>query len=162
MPEFAVSVCRDIDAPASAIFALLCRPADHPSVDGTGMLRTTESDQVISQVGDVFVMNMFNDDMGDYVMENHVVEFEPDRRITWEPVMKAIEKDDFKGDIGNPGRHQWGWRLEPIAGAGTRVTECFDCSRSPADLQKVLRGGERWRPDMEASLENLARLVGGR
>jgi hypothetical protein len=33
-------------------------------------------------------MNMFNDEMGDYVMENRVVEFEPERRIVWEPVMR--------------------------------------------------------------------------
>ena len=49
------------------------------------MLRES-SGGVISGVGDVFTMKMHNDEMGDYEMANHVVEYEPNRRIGWEPV----------------------------------------------------------------------------
>ena len=159
MAEPSISVTRDIPAPAGRIFTVLARPADHPHVDGSGMVRTALDDAVISKIGDVFAMNMFNDEMGHYVMENHVVEFEPERRIVWEPVMRAIEKPEFQSDAGEPAHHQWGWQLEPLDAGHTRVTEFFDCTHSPAWLQKAVKGGERWRPDIEASLEKLEKLV---
>ncbi len=123
------------------------------------MVRTAVEDVVITKVGDVFAMKMFNDEMGDYVMENRVVEFEPDRRIVWEPVMRSIDKPEFQSGVGERAYHQWGWRLEPLDVGRTRVTEFFDCSRSPDWLQQAVKGGQRWRPGIEASLENLERLV---
>lgn len=36
-------------------------------------------------MGDVFVMKMYFTELGEYEMNNHVVEYEPDRRIGWEP-----------------------------------------------------------------------------
>src|SRR5580704_18234234 len=99
-PPFAVS--RDIAAPAGQIFSVLARPATHAEVDGSGMVRTALDDVVISKVGDVFVLNMHNDDIGGYVMENHVVEFEPGRRIAWEPVMRSTEKADLPARVFQP------------------------------------------------------------
>jgi len=154
-----ISVSRDISAPAGRIFSVLARPTAHPDVDGSGMLRNALEDVVISEVGDLFALNMFNDEMGDYVMENRVVEFEPERRIVWEPVMRSIDKPEFQSDVGDPAHYQWGWQLEPLDATHTRVTEFFDCRRSPAWLQEAVKGGERWRPEIEASLENLERLV---
>jgi uncharacterized protein YndB with AHSA1/START domain len=159
MAEPSISVSRVIAAPAGRIFSFLARPAAHPDVDGSGMVRAALEEETISKVGDVFAMRMFNDEMGDYVMENRVVEFEPERCIVWEPVMRSIDKPDLQSDIGEPAHHQWGWQLEPMAAGGTRVTEFFDCSRSPDWLQQAVKGGERWRPEIEASLENLERLV---
>ena len=40
---------------------------------------------MVCGVGDVFVMKMYFDELGEYHMINHVVEYEPDRRIGWEP-----------------------------------------------------------------------------
>jgi hypothetical protein len=54
-------------------------------IDGSGMLRGAVSGAVISGVGDVFVMKTYYSEPGDYEMNNHVVEFEPNRRIGWEP-----------------------------------------------------------------------------
>jgi len=125
------------------------------------MLRTALEDVVISKVGDVFALNMFNDEIGEYVMENRVIEFEPDRRIVWEPVMRSVEKPEFQSHVGDQAHHQWGWQLDPLDAGHTRVTEFFDCSRSPAWLQEAVKGGEGWRPEIEASLENLERLVAG-
>ena len=49
-----------------------------------GMLRGAVLDRPISDVGDTFTMKMHR--LGDdYLMLNYVVEFEPDRRIFWEP-----------------------------------------------------------------------------
>lgn len=36
-------------------------------------------------MGDVFVMKMYFTELGEYEMNNHVVEYEPDRRIGSEP-----------------------------------------------------------------------------
>jgi len=150
MAEPSISVSRDIPAPAGRIFSVLARPAAHRDVDGTAMVRTALEDVVISRVGDVFAMNMSNDEMGDYVMENHVVEFEPERRIVWEPVMRSIDKPEFQSGVGEPAHHQWGWQLEPLDAGRTRVTEFFDCSRSPDWLQEAVKGasdgGPRSRP----------------
>ena len=123
------------------------------------MVRTPLEDVVLSKVGDVFAINMFNDEIGDYVMENRVVEFEPQRRIVWEPVMRSADKPEFQSRVGDPALHQWGWQLEPLVGGRTRVTEFFDCSRSPDWLQQATKGGEGWRQQIEASLENLENLV---
>jgi uncharacterized protein YndB with AHSA1/START domain len=159
MAEPSISVSRDIAASADRIFAVLVRPTAHPSLDGTGMVRGAREDRVISKVGDSFTMNMFNDQMGDYVMESRVVDFEPERRIVWEPRLLSIEKPEFQTDVGESAHHQWGWQLEPLDDGLTRVTEFFDCSRSPEWLQKAVKGGEQWRPGMEASLANLEGLV---
>jgi uncharacterized protein YndB with AHSA1/START domain len=161
MVEPSISLSRDIPAPAERIFSVLIRPAAHPDVDGTGMVRGAPEEVVISKVGDSFTMNMFNDEMENYVMESRVVEFEPGRRIVWEPVLYSIEKPEFQSDVGVRAFHQWGWQLEPLDANRTRVTEFFDCSRSPEWLQKATKGGEQWRPGMAASLENLERLVLG-
>ena len=52
--------------------------------DGSDMLRGALGDRPLSGVGDTFTMRMHR--LGDdYLMINYVVEFEPDRRIFWEP-----------------------------------------------------------------------------
>ncbi|MGH8996586.1 MAG: hypothetical protein ACRDYB_11230 [Acidimicrobiales bacterium] len=161
MAEPSISVSRDIQSPAARIFSVLARPSAHVDVDGSGMLRTALEDVVISKVGDVFALTMFNDEIGAYVMENRVVDFEPERRIVWEPVMRSVDKPELQSNVGNPAHHRWGWKLEALDDGRTRVTEFFDCSRSPDWLQEATKGGERWRPAIEASLENLERLVLG-
>jgi hypothetical protein len=80
-----ITVSRRIGAPASVIFPILANPGRHRELDGSGMLRGVVSGTTISAVGDVFVMQMYFDELGDYQMINHVVEYQPDRRIGWEP-----------------------------------------------------------------------------
>jgi uncharacterized protein YndB with AHSA1/START domain len=157
--ERSISISRDVDAPAHEVFECLARPSEHAAIDGSGMLRGTDDRQVLSGVGDVFEMKMCNDTLGEYVMENHVVEFERDRRIAWEPVLKATEKPDVQDRIGDRAHLRWGWELFPRPGGGTRVTEFYDLSDSPEWLHQATKEGEDWRPAMEASLVNLARLV---
>ena len=158
--EPALSVSRDIDAPAHQLFSYLARPADHAMIDGSGMLRGTDDQTVLSAVGDVFEMKMCNDMLGDYLIENQVVEFEPDRRIAWEPVLKATDKPAHQSRVGDSSHLRWGWELTPRAGGGgTRVTEFYDLSLAPEWLHEATKEGEVWRAAMEASLANLAKLV---
>lgn len=158
-PDAFLSVSLDVDASAADLFRHLSRPASHVAIDGSGMLRGS-GDGRVSGVGDVFEMRMFNDVLGEYVMQNHVVEFVPDRRIAWEPVLKAAEKEGYQHLVGQRSRLRWCWELSPRPEGGTRVTEIYDLSDAPEWLHEATREGEDWRPAMEASLANLAGLAG--
>ena len=116
-----------IAAPAAHIFEILACPRRHAEFDGSGMLRGVVIDRPISGVGETFTVEMHR--LGrDYVMINHVVEFEADRLITWEPSPGDI--DTAGGDasrIGVPSGYRWGYRLNPEGVTTTLVTEVFDC-----------------------------------
>jgi hypothetical protein len=131
----------------------------HPFIDGTGMAQSADENFVITKAGDVFVMHMTHWSLGNYGMENHVVEFEPERRIVWEPRVHTYQENDFPGDPNVPETRFWGWELEPLATNLTRVTEFYDASRLSDGLRGFLKDGEFWRKSMVESLENLERLV---
>jgi hypothetical protein len=153
-----VSVSRTIEAPAEKLFGLLAHSANHPLIDGSGMLREAPSDVVLSRVGDVFPMRMHNDEMGDYEMSNYVVEYELNRRIGWEPVLKAASRPEDQAEIGDRAEHRWSYDLTPMGPRTTLVTETYDCARSPEWLRKAVKGGTRWIDSMTASLEKLDAL----
>lgn len=149
-----VSVSRTIEAPAHTLFDLLIHPANHPLIDGSGMLREGSAG-VISGVGDVFTMKMHNDEMGDYEMANHIVEYEPDRRLGWEPVLTAASRPEDQADIGDRSEHRWSYELMPLGATSTLVTETYDCSQAPEWLRKAVKGGARWVDSMTTTLEKL-------
>jgi hypothetical protein len=150
-----ISISRRIAAPAGELFAFLSDPAKHPAIDGSGMLREGTTSPLIRAVGDAFAMNMHNDEMGDYEMTNHVVAYELDRRIGWEPALSAASRAEDSADIGVRCGHTWAYELTPMGEEATIVTESFDCSRAPEWLQEVVADGSRWAESMTATLENL-------
>jgi hypothetical protein len=154
-----VSVSRTIEAPAATLFDVLAHSANHPLIDGSGMLREVPGNVVLTGVGEVFAVRMHNDEMGDYEMSNHVVEFELNRRITWEPVMTAATRPEDQAAIGDKADHRWSYQLTPVDERSTLVTETFDCSRSPEWLRRAVRGGDRWIASMTATLEKLEKLA---
>jgi uncharacterized protein YndB with AHSA1/START domain len=155
----AVSVSRTIEAPPQQLFELLVHSANHPVVDGSGMLKPVSDDVVLTGVGDVFTIAMHNPEMGDYEMSNHVAEFEPNRRISWEPVMTAASRPEDKPGLGQRTGHTWSYELTPVDSGSTLVTETYDCSRAPEWLRQAVKGGDRWIPCMTATLEKLEDLV---
>jgi uncharacterized protein YndB with AHSA1/START domain len=81
-----VSVSRRIDVAPAVVFRVLTDPREHVALDGSGRVRGPATDDaVLAAIGDLFVMKMHYPELGDYEMINHVVEYEPDRRISWEP-----------------------------------------------------------------------------
>jgi uncharacterized protein YndB with AHSA1/START domain len=150
-----IAVSRTIDAPAEVIFSYLADPAHHPEIDGSGMLRAGDPSHMLSGVGDAFDMKMCNDEMGDYEITNHVVEFEQVRKIVWEPVLKSASRAEDQAAVGDRAGHRWGFELTPLGADATTVTEIFDCSQAPEWLQKVLDGGNRWVQSMTITLEKL-------
>jgi uncharacterized protein YndB with AHSA1/START domain len=118
-----------VPAPPDKVFALLATPARHTEIDGADMLRGLESGpDSITGVGDVFVMNMCQEGLGDYQMRSEVVDFERNRRIVWAPALHPPDVlSDLIGDL-DPSGHTWGWELEPTAEGGTRITHVYDWS----------------------------------
>jgi uncharacterized protein YndB with AHSA1/START domain len=154
----AVAVTRRIDAPATTIFAILCEPVSHPAIDGSGMLRSASA-KPVTTLGDMFAVEMWNEEMGEYEMTNRIVEFEPDRRIRWQPTMTRASRAEDREAIGESANQLWGFELTPISDNVTDVTETFDCAASPDWLKQAVNGGERWIDAMTATLDKLAKRV---
>jgi hypothetical protein len=153
-------VSRRISIPARDIFQILADPAGHVAMDGSGMVRGAVSEAMVSGVGDVFVMKMYYSEHGDYEMNNHVVEYERDRRIGWEPEAGRGHPDASAPDA------RWGQRwifdLAPDGPDATIVTEIYDCSRVPEDECVAMDGGRIWIESMSKTLERLDELCTGR
>ena len=153
-----VEVSRRIEAPAHQIFAILADPVKHLDLDGSGMLRGAVTTAPVTRVGDTFVMRMYYEAHGDYEMVNHIVEFEPDRRIGWEP--QSGNGHPRQGADGGQDRwgHRWSYQLTPDGPDATIVTERYDCSRAPEQERIGMRDGAVWIGAMTATLKRLDAL----
>jgi Polyketide cyclase / dehydrase and lipid transport len=164
MADGFVSVSRRIQAPAEQLFALVADSANHPLIDGSGMVREPAPAVRLSRTGDSFLMNMHHDEFGDYQMRNEVVGYQAGRRLIWEPGPVAASPEEQEA-TGGPAWYRWGYEFAPDGPGATLVTETFDCTRSPDDLRQAVQEGEGWRDAMTASLarlELLARATGHR
>ena len=151
-----VAVSRRICAPAQDIFRVLASPVRHPEFDGSGSLRGAGSAATISAVGDVFVMKMYFPHLGDYEMNNHVVEYEQDRRIGWEPEAGRGHPD--AAPESTRWGHRWTYQLTPDGPDATVVTEIYDCSRAPEEERAEMDNGNIWAEAMAETLERLDAL----
>lgn len=154
-----VAVSRRICAPAHDIFQILADPVRHLELDGSESLRGAVSTTMISGVGDVFVMKMYFAHLGDYEMNNHVVEYEQDRRIGWEPEA-GCGHPAAAPDSSEPSRwgHRWSYQLTPDGPDATVVTEIYDCSRVPEEGRALMDNGNVWTESMAKTLERLDAL----
>jgi hypothetical protein len=121
MTDERIEVQRTIAADPADIFAVLCDPHGHVSIDSSGMLQDATGDPV-NAVGDSFVVHMdreaLNDfPMGEYDVTVSITAFEPDREIAW----------TILGQIRPQIGHIYGYTLEPVDG-GTLVTSYYDWS----------------------------------
>jgi hypothetical protein len=148
-----------ITAPVERLFEILADPGRHIEFDGSGMLRGAISNEPIGGVGDKFYMKMHFNGVGDYVTVNHVVEFERDRRIAWEPAPgDATASGNGSYPIGLRTGQRWSYELVPDGPDCSLVTEIFDCSDASDEFREFLRDGEYWIDSMEASLQKLELL----
>lgn len=149
-----VEISRRIEVSAKFLFEILARPERHVEFDGSGMLRGTDQKGSITKVGDSFMMKMHR--LGDdYLMLNHVVEFDQDKCIFWEPspgdISRAEGNDPSK--IGISAGYRWGYVLTPEGEKATVVTEIFDYSAVSADL---LRDEGSWINGNNSLVESMA------
>ncbi len=154
-----ITVSRRIGSPASVIFQVLADPDRHRDLDGSGMLRGMVSGSRISGVGDIFVMKMYFTELGEYEMNNHVVEYEPDRRIGWEPEAgRGHPNTAPEAERQARWGQRWSFELTPDGPDATIVTEIFDCSQVPEDERVDIDNGTIWVDSMTRTLERLDRL----
>ncbi len=158
-----VAVSRRISAPAHDIFEVLANPVRHLDLDGSGSLRGAVTGTMISGVGDVFVMKMYFAHLGDYEMNNHVVEFEQDRRIAWEPEA-GRGHPNAAPDSSEATRwgQRWSYQLTPDGPDATVVTETYDCSQAPEEERVQMDNGKVWADSMARTLERLDALCAER
>ncbi len=147
-----VSVERVIGSAGREIFALLADAGRHSSFDGSGTVNHSTADSIPLELGTKFSMPMRGRPetlFVPYTMTNKVIEFEPDRRIAWQPTA-------FGGLVGG---RIWRYELEPAEG-GTLVRETWDVS---TDRQRpMLKMGSMPRhaeDGMRATLERIAALL---
>ncbi|HEY0812774.1 MAG TPA: SRPBCC family protein [Pseudonocardia sp.] len=129
-----------VAATPEQVFALLADPHRHHELDGSGSLRGAVSGPRRLASGDRFGMRMR---IGlPYRTTNRVVEFEPDRRISWCHFARAL----------------WRYELEAVDG-GTLVTETFDYAgaRSPRAIE-LMGFPTRNARSIEATLRRLQAL----
>jgi hypothetical protein len=134
-------VRRQVAAPPDRIFALLCDPNGHVTIDSSGMLQTAEG-KPVRGVGDEFVVHMDRESLNDYPMGKYdvtvvITRFEPDRLLEW----------TIRGTIKPPLRHLYGYRLEPSE-IGTLVTSYYDWS----EIDEAYRDAEIFPVIPEAAL----------
>jgi uncharacterized protein YndB with AHSA1/START domain len=143
-----ISVTATLDAPVERVFALLADPDRHPDLDGSGTVRASHTHLAITEVGDVFVMDMDNPTRGHYRVENHVVRYEPDHALAWAPARPGQP----------PSGHVWGWVLEPDSDDRTLVTHYHDWS-ALTEPEILARVREVTPEQMEATIRKLAEAL---
>ena len=116
-----LEVQRTIPAEPATIFAVLCDPQGHVTIDSSGMLMDATGEPVTA-VGDSFVVHMDREALNDYPMGLYdvtvtITTFVPDREIAWTVL----------GQIRPPIGHIYGYTLAPVDG-GTLVTSYYDWS----------------------------------
>ena len=115
-------VQRQVAAPPEIIFALLCDPRGHVTIDSSGMLQSADGSPV-TKVGDEFVVHMDRESLNDYPLGKYdvtviITAFAQDKHIEW----------TISGVLKPPIEHLYGYQLEP-SDIGTLVTSYYDWSR---------------------------------
>ncbi|NUP25809.1 MAG: polyketide cyclase [Nocardia sp.] len=131
MTEERFEVRREIAAQPAEIFALLCSPEGHVSIDSTGMLQSAEG-ATITAVGDEFVVHMDRESlndfplMGKYDVTVTITAFEQDAHLEW----------TVSRETQAPVEHRYGYRVEPSE-LGTVVTSYYDWSQIAAQYREM-------------------------
>jgi hypothetical protein len=145
-----LEVQRAVAAPAGEIFTLLSDPRGHVAIDSSGMLMEASGD-IVTRVGDTFVVHMDREALNDYPLGRYdvtveIVTFDPGREIAW----------TVRGQL-NLG-HVYGYRLAPIA-EGTLVTSYYDWSAAEQNWKDAAIFPVIPESALRATLGILARTV---
>lgn len=141
--ERILSAQIEIDAPAQVIFDLLIQPRRHAEIDASQSVQGIIKGPERLALGDTFKVRM---KVGvNYWVTNKVVEFEPNRRITWAHL------------LGN----RWTYELTPLSPDRTLVRETNNLRAAgwKASLSPVARKHEAIRRSIAKSLVRLKMLA---
>ncbi|MFC1433719.1 polyketide cyclase [Streptacidiphilus sp. N1-3] len=154
MDQENVSATLTVAVPAARVFAVLADPTTHRAIDGTGWVREAVDRAPLTEVGQVFRMDMYhaNHPDGEYRMANRVELLDPPRAIGWLP---GQEKD---GELGFGG---WLWRydLVPLSSSETEVTLSYDWSGVPQSIRAYIQFPPFGPDHLADSLRHLAELA---
>ncbi|MFC1413585.1 polyketide cyclase [Streptacidiphilus sp. N1-12] len=154
MDQENVSATLTVAVPAARVFAVLADPTTHRAIDGTGWVREAVDRAPLTEVGQVFRMDMYhaNHPDGEYRMANRVELLDPPRAIGWLP---GQEKD---GELGFGG---WLWRydLVPLGSSETEVTLSYDWSGVPQSIRAYIQFPPFGPDHLADSLRHLAELA---
>lgn len=140
-----IQASRIIEAPVERVFALLADPDRHPDLDGSGTLRASRTHTVITEVGDVFIMDLHDEDLGNYQSQSVVITYVRDRALGW-----------ASGPVdGDPFGHTFTFTLEPDGDDRTLVTLTYDWS-AVTDEQLLAMMPRVSREDLTRSLARVA------
>ena len=89
-------------------------------------------------------MKMHYRELGDYEMINHIVEYETNRRLAWEPEAGLGHPDSLPERPSARWGHRWGFILTPDGPNATIVTHTYDCSRVLEKTRKDMDNGRVW------------------
>ncbi|SEP43386.1 polyketide cyclase [Amycolatopsis saalfeldensis] len=141
--------------PAERVFAVLADPAAHVAIDGTGWLREPVDRAPLTEVGQLFRMDMHHDRHpdGDYQVVNKVVVLDAPRAIGW---LTGSRNGDAEPEFGG-----WVWRydLVPLGPSETEVTLGYDWSAVPRSRREVIRFPPFGPDHLVGSLRHLAELT---
>jgi hypothetical protein len=151
-----LSATLTVPVSAAAVFAVLADPMTHSSIDGTGWIQQSLDQAPLTEVGQIFRMDMYHagHPNGDYQVVNKVRVFDAPHAIGW---LTGNRTSDGRLEFGG-----WHWRydLVPLGPSETEVTLTYDWSAVP---QAVREGGIRFPPfgpdHLGNSLRHLAELV---
>ncbi len=154
-PDERFSRTRTIPASASAIFAVLADPSRHRETEPGDWVRTAIDPEPLTEVGQIFGMNMHAEGTGDdYRMHSTVTVFDPDRAIAWDP-----GQPDESGTVV-PGGWRWRYDLREVDG-GTEVRLTYDWSNTTQEVRDFFGGFPVVEPEfLDDSLASLERAVG--
>ena len=141
--ERILSAQIEIDAPAQVIFDILIQPRRHAEIDASQSVQGIIKGPERLALGDTFKVRM---KVGvNYWVTNKVVEFEPNRRITWVHL------------LGN----RWTYELTPLSPDRTLVRETNNLRAAgwKASLSPVARKHEAIRRSIAKSLVRLKKLA---
>jgi uncharacterized protein YndB with AHSA1/START domain len=100
-----VSATLTVARPAARVFAMLADPVAHAAIDGTGWVQEAADQAPLTEVGQVFRMDMYHPGHpdGGYQTANQVLVLDPPRAIGWRTGYEA--KEDGHLEFGG-----WFWR----------------------------------------------------
>ncbi|WP_157246309.1 SRPBCC family protein [Nonomuraea typhae] len=157
MNQETVRATLTVAAPAEKVFAVLADPMTHSAIDGTGWIQKAVNQAPLTEVGQIFRMDMYHAEHpdGDYQVANKVRVLDPPRAISW---LTGQDKGDGNLEFGG-----WFWRydLVPLGPSETEVTLTYDWSAVPPYIREYLQFPPFGPEHLTNSLDHLAELAGG-
>jgi uncharacterized protein YndB with AHSA1/START domain len=150
-----VSATLTVPVPVARVFAVLADPTTHAAIDGTGWVQEPVEQAPLTEVGQLFRMDMYHPDHpdGDYRVVNRVEVLDPPHAIGW---LTGEQHGDGHLEFGG-----WIWRydLESLGPSITSVTLTYDWSAVPQRIREYLQFPPFGPEHLINSLHHLATLA---